>query len=102
MTCSTINVACMKWPNTLEPICAGSNRRKVVREAVRLLKIEHGEGPVNRPAAMSSAKITASDIEIVTVPLVANAEIAAGDSPYAPNAGWDSQSAERTHEQYRT
>ena len=96
MTCSTINVACMKWPDTLEPICAGSNRRKVVREAVRLLKIEHGEGPVNRPAAMSSAKITASDIEIVTVPLVANASVSiSSDEPeYAPRTCSPNQQGE--------
>lgn len=70
MACSTINIACMKWPNTLEPICAGTNKRTVTKEAVRLLKREHGEGPVNRPSAMCSVPITATDIEIVIVPVV--------------------------------
>jgi hypothetical protein len=70
MTCS-INVACMKWPDfILEPICAGTNKRTVIREAVRLLKIEHGDGPVERPLAMCSTPITASDIEVVTVPVI--------------------------------
>jgi hypothetical protein len=72
MTGSTIHVACMQWPGTLEPICAGTNKRAVTREAVRLLRVEHGDGPVDRPAAMCSVPITASDIEIASIPVVSN------------------------------
>lgn len=72
MTCSTIHIACMRWPETIEPICAGTNKRAVVLEAVRLLRIEHGDGPVSRPAAMCSVPITSTDIEIVSVPVVSN------------------------------
>ena len=73
VNCSTLHIACMVWPETIEPVCAGTNKRSVTREAVRLLRLEHGDGPVSRPAAMSSVPITASDIEIVTIPLVSNA-----------------------------
>jgi len=54
----------------IEPICVGANKRIVTREAVRLLQMEYGDGPINRPGAMCSVPITASDIEIVTVPIV--------------------------------
>lgn len=67
-----IHVACMKWPCAIEPICAGTNKRTVTREAVRLLRAEHGNGDVPRPAAMCSMPITASDIEIITIPVVLN------------------------------
>jgi len=67
-----IHVACMCWPGTIEPICAGTNKRTVTREAVRLLREEYGDGPVPRPAAMCSVPITSSDIEIVTLPVVSN------------------------------
>ena len=73
MNCSTLHIACMVWPEAIEPVCAGKNKRIVTREAVRLLRLEHGDGPVSRPAAMCSVPITASDIEIVTVPSVSNA-----------------------------
>lgn len=70
----------MQWPGTIEPICAGANKRNVTREAVRLLRQEYGRGPVNRPTAMCSAPITASDIEIVTIPLMSNETSAGTDA----------------------
>ena len=58
----------MKWCEREEPICAGTNKRKVAAEALRLLKAEHGTGPVCRGQAMCSVKITADGIEIVEIP----------------------------------
>jgi len=71
----TLHIAFMVWPGAIEPVCAGTNKRIVTREAVRLLRLRHGDGPVNRPAAMCSVPITASDIKIVTVPLVSNVRL---------------------------
>jgi hypothetical protein len=64
------HVACMIWPERLEPICCGTNKRLVAREAVRMLREQHGTGLVPRPQAFCSARITSSDIEIVTVPMI--------------------------------
>ena len=75
MNGSTLHIACMVWPSALEPVCAGTNKRIVTREAVRMLRSEHGDGPISRPAAMCSVPITASDIEIVTIPFVSNTEM---------------------------
>ena len=72
MNCSTIHIACMQWPEVIEPICAGANKRQVTREAVRLLRMEHGDGDVPRRGAMCSVPITASDIEVLTIPVVSN------------------------------
>jgi len=69
---TTIYLAQMKWCEREEPICAGTNKRKVAAEALRILKAEHGNGPVSRGQAMCSAKITADDIEIVEIPFLAN------------------------------
>ena len=65
-----IYLAQMNWSGALEPVCGGTNKRRVMREALRLLKAEHGTGSVSRGAAMCSLPITQSDIEIVTVPIV--------------------------------
>lgn len=60
----------MNWCEREEPICAGTNKRKVVREALRLLKAEHGDGLVSRGQALCSVKITHGDIEILTIPFL--------------------------------
>ena len=73
----TIYLAQMKWCEREEPICAGTNKRKVVAETLRILKAEHGTGPVNRGQAMCSVKITADDIELVKIPFLANADVMA-------------------------
>jgi hypothetical protein len=70
---TTIYLAQMKWCEREEPICAGTNKRKVAAEALRILKAEHGTGNVDRGQAMCSVKITANDIEIVVIPFLDNA-----------------------------
>lgn len=69
---TVIYLAQMKWCEREEPICAGTNKRKVASEALRILKAKHGTGPVSRGQAMCSIRITADDIEIVEVPFLAN------------------------------
>ena len=64
----------MKWCEREEPICAGTNKRKIISEALRILKAEHGTDPVSRGQAMCSVKITADDIDVVEIPFLANAE----------------------------
>jgi hypothetical protein len=63
-----IYLAQMQWCEANEPICGGTNKGKVAREALRILKAEHGTGPVSRGQAMCSLKICQSDIEIVEIP----------------------------------
>ena len=65
-----IYLAQMQWCEREEPIIAGSNKRKLISEALKILKVEHGTGPVCRGAAMCSHPITANDIEIVEIPLM--------------------------------
>jgi hypothetical protein len=64
----SIHVASMKWCEREEPICAGHNKKVVRSNALRLLKEEHGTGPVCRGQAMCSVKISHDDIEIITIP----------------------------------
>lgn len=73
----TIYLAQMKWCERDEPICAGTNRKRVAAEALRRLKVIHGNGPVNRGAAMCSVKLTADDVGIVEVPFLANVRVMA-------------------------
>jgi hypothetical protein len=63
-------LAQMRWCEREEPICVGTNKRKVASHALALLKAEHGTGLVNRGLAMCSARITADDIEVVAIPVV--------------------------------
>lgn len=65
-----IHLALMKWCERDEPVCAGRNRRKVESAALRMLKAEHGSGPVDRGQAMCSLRITRRDIEIVELPSI--------------------------------
>lgn len=60
----------MQWCEREEPIIAGTNKRKLLSEALRMLKEKHGTGPVDRGAAMCQIPITADDIEIVEIPLL--------------------------------
>jgi len=63
-------VACMAWPDGLEPVCVGTNKRKITREAVRMLRAEYGSGDVTRYGALCSCPIVAGDIECVEVGVV--------------------------------
>lgn len=62
-------VACMRWACDTEPVCAGTNKLAVRREAVRILKAEHGDD-VFRGAAMCSARICHDDIEVIEIPFI--------------------------------
>lgn len=64
----TLWLASMKWPGIAEPICVGTNKRRVQNEAYRMLREEHGTGNVDRNAAMCSAPIQHDDIEISPIP----------------------------------
>jgi hypothetical protein len=66
----TIYIAQMKWCEREEPICGGTNKKKVVSEAVKMLKAIHGTEPVDRGQAFCSVKITTDDIEVVEIPIV--------------------------------
>lgn len=63
-------LAQMKWCEWEQPVCIGRNKQKVARAALKILKQENGEGPVNRGAAMCSAPITIDDIEILEIPVI--------------------------------
>ena len=62
----------MMWSEREMPVCAGTNKKKLVKEALRLLRTEYGTGPVSRGMAMCSEPIRADDIEIVEVPFLSN------------------------------
>jgi len=64
----------MQWCEREEPICAGTNKKKLVAEALRILHAEHGKGPVNRGMAMCSEPIRADDIEIMEIPFLADTQ----------------------------
>jgi len=63
-------LAQMQWCEWEEPIVAGTNKRKLLSEALQILKAEHGTGSVDRGAAMCQIPITADDIEIVEIPFL--------------------------------
>lgn len=63
-------VACMRWACDTEPVCVGTSKLAVRREAVRILKAQHGDGPVDRGAAMCSARICHDDIEVIEIPFI--------------------------------
>ena len=67
---ANIHLACMMWPGLPEPVCAGTSKREVAAEAVKLMRKRCGNEPVLRRGAMTVAAITAADIEVVTVPWV--------------------------------
>ena len=66
----TLTLVTMRWPEYDEPICLGTNKRKISTEALRLLRKEHGTGPVLRPAAMCSAPIRHDDLRYWKLPVV--------------------------------
>jgi hypothetical protein len=61
-------LASMKWPRALEAICVGSNKNTTMKQALTILRIEHGTGEVTREGAMCSAKIVGNDIDMVKIP----------------------------------
>lgn len=61
----------MKWAGSNEPICVGTNRKKTLSAALKIMKEEHGMGPVDRGAAFCSAPITYDDIDISTIKVIA-------------------------------
>lgn len=61
-------LASMMWCEREEPIIVGHNKKKLIKEALRLLHKENGHGLADRGQAMTSARITAKDIEITTIP----------------------------------
>lgn len=67
-------LAQMQWCEREEPIIAGTNKRKLLSEALKILKAEHGAGPVDRGAAMCQIPITADDVEIIEIPFLYNIE----------------------------
>ncbi len=66
----TIYLAQMMWCEREQPIVAGTNKRKLISEALKILKAEHGTGAVCRGQAMCALPITADDIEIVEIPIM--------------------------------
>ena len=69
----------MMWCEREQPIIAGTNRRKLISEALKILKAEHGTGPVCRGQAMCALPITADDIEIVEVPMMQKQQVEIDD-----------------------
>jgi len=67
---TTIYLAQMKWCEREEPICAGTNKKEVARKALRILKLVHGTGPVDRGMAGCSVPIAADDVEVIRVPFI--------------------------------
>jgi hypothetical protein len=66
----TITLITMRWPDYDEPICAGHDIPSLRREALAILRADHGHGDVVRPAAMCSVPITESDLREWTIPLI--------------------------------
>ena len=63
-------LAQMKWCERTQSICIGKNKIKVKRAALKMLKDEHGTGPVSRGAALCSEPIVGDDVEIVLIPVI--------------------------------
>lgn len=72
-----IYLAQMQWCEREQPIIAGTNKRKLISEALKILKAEHGTGSVRRGQAMCQVHITSDDVEIVEIPFLYNTQ---GDS----------------------
>lgn len=62
-----IYLAQMCWAGKQEPICAGTNKAKLLNKALEILREEHGHGNVYRHGAMCSAPISKDDIEIIEI-----------------------------------
>ena len=75
----TIYLAQIMWCEREQTIVAGTNKRKLISEALKILKAEHGTEPVCRGQAMCALPITADDIEIVEVPMMQKQEIKIDD-----------------------
>ena len=59
----------MRWPDYDEPICAGTNKAVLRKEALAILRKEHGSGDVVRPGAMCSVPIRNDDLREWNIPL---------------------------------
>ena len=68
----------MIWPRGLEAICVGTNKKKTSKEALLILKEEHGRGLVLRPGTMCSAKLVYDDIEMERLPFFNNGKVKNG------------------------
>lgn len=60
----------MRWPMAAEPICTGTNKNNTMKEAMKILKAEHGTGDVNRFGAMCSVPLQYDDIEMEKIPFL--------------------------------
>jgi hypothetical protein len=67
-----IYIAQMCWCENQVPVCAGTNKKRLVKEALRLLREEYGTGPVWRHGSLCSMPIVANDIDIVEIPILSN------------------------------
>ena len=63
-------IAQMQWCEREEPICVGSNKKKLKKEALRILKEIHGTGPVDRGIARCSVPIMGDDVLIEEIKMV--------------------------------
>ncbi len=66
----TVYLASMIWSESHEPLLAGTNKKKLHNAAYKMLRTEHGTGPVNRGSAMCHLPIAHDDIEITTIPMM--------------------------------
>jgi hypothetical protein len=57
-------LASFHWPKYCEPLCVGTNKKKVLKAALDKAKQKYGTKRVNRPGAMCCEKIDYKDIDI--------------------------------------
>jgi hypothetical protein len=69
-TMKTMYLAEMKWSESEEPVCAGTNKRKVKKEAFRILRSKYGKESISRGSALCFAPIAYDDIEISKIPII--------------------------------
>lgn len=66
----SIYLASFIWPEREEALCAGFNKKTVMKHAYKLAKEQNGHGLVDRGSAMCSCKIRYCDIKIEKIVLV--------------------------------
>ena len=64
-------LASMQWCERNQPIIIGTNKKKLLTAALKILKEEHGYGKVCRGQAMCRVKITRDDILIQEIKYLA-------------------------------
>lgn len=69
----------MKWCERNEAVCVGTNKAKLALEALRILREEHGTGPVDRGQAMCSVPITLDDIKIKEIPFLDSRKVVSSE-----------------------